>query len=113
MAVVNLNQKKKFDRFSRLRFYDIVRDANMNKVRLGMKNRNFINRVIQQVRYQNWKIPSKMEYRPDLISNFFYGTPQLWWLIQEFNQFYRMPQDFYADRTIKIPDSNQIISELL
>lgn len=113
MATVNLNQKKRFDRFSRLRFYDIVTDDLIRKARLGMKDRNFINRLIDQVAHQNWKIPNKMEFRPDLISNFFYGTPQLWWLIQEYNQFFRMPQDFYAERVIKIPDSNQVISLLL
>lgn len=109
----NLNQKKRFDRFSRLRFYDIVTDERLRKYRIGMKDRNFINNIIQQVEWQNWKIPTKWEFRPDLISNFFYGTPKLWWLLQEYNQFFRMPQDFYADRVIKVPDSNQVVSLLL
>ena len=113
MAKVNLNQKKKFDRFSRLRFYDIIQDDRISKYRLGMKDRNFINNLIQQVEHTSWKIPNTMEFRPDLISNFFYGTPLLWWLIQEYNQFFRVPQDFYVDRVIKIPDSNQVISLLL
>lgn len=113
MATTNLNQKKKYGRFSRLRFYDIVEDSVERKFRLGTKNKNFTNKILTAVPYTSWKIPAKWEYRPDLIANYFYGTPELWWLLQEYNQFFRMPQDFYVDRLIKIPDSNQVISLLL
>lgn len=110
---INLNQKKRFDRFSRLRFYDIIQSEKQKKYRFGMKDRTFINKLIGYANDRKWKIPPKWEYRPDLISNYFYGTSQLWWVLQEYNQFFRMPQDFYADRVIKIPDSNQVISLLL
>ena len=30
-------------------------------------------------------VPAGYEHRPDLISNLFYGTPNLWWLILETN----------------------------
>lgn len=113
MASNLINQKKKYGRYSRLRHYDLVRDAELKKIRLGLKNRTFINRAIQRVSYTPWKIPNKWEYRPDLISNYFYGTPQLWWILQEYNQFFRVPQDFFTDRLIKIPDADQIESLLL
>jgi hypothetical protein len=111
MAV--FNQKKVYGNFSRLRHYELVLDESSNKIRLGMKNQAFINNVKAAVSYQNWKIPPKFEYRPDLISHYFYGTPELWWVIVEFNEFFRVPQDFYADRLIKIPNANQLTSLLL
>jgi len=113
MATTSLKQKKVYDTFSRLRFYDIVWDDKMGKVRLGMKQTTFINNVKNLVTHQNWKIPAKYEYRPDLISNFFYGTPQLWWVLVEYNEFFKVPQDFYADRLIMIPDANQLTSLLV
>jgi hypothetical protein len=113
MATTSLKQKKVYDNFSRLRFYDIVWDDRIDKVRLGMKDRNFINTVKAQVQYQNWKIPNRYEYRPDLISNYFYSTPTLWWVLVEYNEFFRVPQDFYADRLIKVPDANQLTSLLI
>jgi len=111
--MATLNQKRIYRNFSRLRFYDLVLDDRINKVRLGMKDQNFINNVKTTVSHQNWKIPPKHEYRPDLISHFFYGTPELWWVIAEYSEFFRVPQDFYADRLIKIPNANELTSTLL
>jgi hypothetical protein len=85
----------------------------MDRYRIGMKRKAFINKMKAEVGYKYWKIPFKYEYRPDLISARWYGTPELWWVIQEYNDFFRMPQDFYVNRMIKIPDSDQTISLLL
>jgi len=109
----NLNQKRNFKQFSRLRFYDIVVDEKTDKYRIGMKKRTFINNLKANATYTKWKIPYKFEYRPDLISDYWYGTPELWWVIQEYNDFFRVPQDFYTDRLIKISDPDQTVSMLL
>ena len=109
----NLNQKRQFKQFSRLRFYDIINDEILDRYRIGMKKKSFINRLKREVTYQYWKIPYKYEFRPDLVSTHWYGTPELWWILQEYNDFFRMPQDFYIDRLIKIPDADQVISLLL
>ena len=44
------------------------------------------------------------EYRPDLVSNQFYGVTDFWWQIMEFNQIYDV-FDFKAGVTIRIPSS--------
>lgn len=111
--MANLNQKKKYGRYSRLRNYNLIYDTDAGKIRIGLKKNAFMNRLKFRVGYTPWKIPNKWEYRPDMISNFFYGTPQLWWIIQEYNDFSKGFQDFYTDRLIKIPDSDQIMSLLL
>jgi hypothetical protein len=113
MATTNINQKKNFGMFSRLRFYNLVKDENSNRIRIGKKDESFIRSVKNLVDYEEFKITPQVEYRPDLISSMFYGTPHLWWVIQEYNNFVRMPQDFYVDRVIKIPDSDQLTSLLI
>lgn len=113
MASRKVNKTKNYGTYSRLRFYPLVQDDSDNKIRIGMKNKNFINKVITQVDYSVYRIPPAYEYRPDLISVEFYGTPHLWWVIQEYNRFFRVPQDFYVDRLIKIPDSNELTSLLI
>jgi hypothetical protein len=44
------------------------------------------------------------EYRPDLVSNQFFGVPDFWWQIMEYNQIYDI-FDFKAGITIRIPAS--------
>jgi hypothetical protein len=109
----SLKQKKAFDMFSRLKHYDIVLDEEENKIRLGMKDMNFINNVKNQVDYTSWKIKNQYEYRPDLIAHLFFGNSRLWWVIVEYNEFFDGPKDFYTDRVIKIPDPDQVVSLLL
>lgn len=111
MSIV-INQKS-YGRFSRLRWYDIVIDEDTKKNRIGLRSVDFINRMKINVNYRFWKIPAKYEYRPDLISNYHYGTPDLSWAISAYNNFFHPFKDFWADRRIKIPDSNQLLALLL
>jgi hypothetical protein len=110
MAII-INQKN-YGRFSRLRWYDLIDDEDGNN-RLGMRNLTFIARLRNTVDYKYWKILPKYEYRPDLIADLHYGAPELSWAITAYNEFFRPIQDYYADRRIKIPDANQLLSLLL
>lgn len=49
-------------------------------------------------------IPSKMEYRPDLVSIEKYGLPDFWWKILEANGM-RDIMDFRAGKTIILPEN--------
>lgn len=49
-------------------------------------------------------IPPGLEYRPDLMSNQAYGTPDFWWRILEVNGMMDV-FDFKAGKTIRIPDN--------
>jgi len=47
-------------------------------------------------------IPPGMEYRPDLVSNKTYGTPDFWWRIMEVNNIFDI-FDFKSGVTIRLP----------
>jgi hypothetical protein len=49
-------------------------------------------------------VTSATEYRPDLISNSFYGFPHLWWKIMEYNGIYDI-FDFKAGVNIRLPQN--------
>lgn len=49
-------------------------------------------------------IPSKMQYRPDLVSKEKYGTVDFWWKIMEVNNIIDI-FDFKAGKTIILPDN--------
>lgn len=48
------------------------------------------------------EITKSYEYRPDLVSNFFYGTSDFWWKIMEYNGMNDILQ-FKAGINIRIP----------
>jgi len=49
-------------------------------------------------------IPPGMAYRPDLVSNDSYGTPDFWWKIMEANNIKDI-YEFKAGITIRIPNN--------
>jgi hypothetical protein len=48
-------------------------------------------------------IPFGFEHRPELISNLFLGTPNLWWVICERNAIFDVFEQLKAGTAIKIP----------
>lgn len=48
-------------------------------------------------------ITKGIEYRPDLVSNEFFGTPDFWWAIMESNKISDI-WEFKAGKTIFLPD---------
>ena len=48
-------------------------------------------------------IPRGFEHRPELISNLFLGTPNLWWVICERNVIFDVFEQLKAGTAIKIP----------
>ena len=51
----------------------------------------------------SYKIPVKFQYRPDLIANYFYGDPTLYWVIVYRNKIINSPEGFETDKIIQIP----------
>jgi hypothetical protein len=47
-------------------------------------------------------VTKKFEYRPDLLSNAVYGTPDYWWRIMEVNKIWDI-YEFRAGLNIRIP----------
>lgn len=109
MAIDNANL---FGRNSRLRFYSIITDEKKNAARLGLRDKRFINRVKNVVDYKLWRIPSRYEFRPDMISYVHYGTPQLWWVVTQVNDVFHPAKELTANKLIKIPNQEQLFSLL-
>lgn len=49
------------------------------------------------------RVPVPHEHRPDLISDLFYGSPDRWWTILQFNGFTDPFEDLPVGKYIKIP----------
>lgn len=56
-----------------------------------------------------FKIPLKMQYRPDLISQSFYGTPKYAWLLAYINNITNTPKGFETGLDIIIPNKSELI----
>lgn len=107
------NSKKSFGLYSRLRFYNTVIDEDKNAIRLGMRNKRFINRLKEQADYTNYNVPAKYAHRPDLIANDFYGSPELWWVITEFNEIFHPAKDLTTNKELRIPNQEDVMNLLI
>jgi hypothetical protein len=54
-----------------------------------------------------YEINPGLNYRPDLVSNNFYGVPDYWWLIMEYNGIYDI-FDFTSGKIIRLPPVTEI-----
>jgi len=63
----------------------------------------FITEGYDSLQYKLAVVPAAMEFRPDMISNFVYGNPSLWWLICSANAIIDPNTELYSGKQIKIP----------
>jgi hypothetical protein len=108
----SINNTVAYDQYSRLRQYPIIFDSLQKVNRLGNKDFTIINTIKQNVTFSQWKITPQYQYRPDSIAFFFYGNPELWWVISGYNSFFNIPQDFYVNRVIMIPSAEGVVATL-
>lgn len=65
--------------------------------------------MLQQISvYTDYQVSSSMEARLDLISNLFYQTPTLWWVIGMYNGITNPIFEVTIGRKLKIPDRNTL-----
>ena len=57
----------------------------------------------------NYKIPIEYQYRPDLIAYKFYNDATLYWVLIYANDFHNSPEDFEANKVIKVPRFERIV----
>ena len=57
---------------------------------------------------KHYEISKEMEYRPDLVSNQFFGVPDFWWRIMEMNHMVDI-LEFRAGRNIILPGSSLLM----
>jgi hypothetical protein len=108
----NVDNENIYGKFSRLRFYNIINDEKSNVVRIGFRDKEII-RELKNLDYTNWKIESKYEYRVDLIANLHYGDPRLWWVITTVNDIFHPFKELEAEKILRIPNVNQLMSILV
>lgn len=96
---------------SRYKFFYDVYNEDIKHNQKGMMEDN-IKELFTSSRDIMYKIPKNEEYRPDLISNRFYGNPKLNWILIYVNEFGNSPADFEEGKVIRIPHYNRVV-ELL
>lgn len=57
---------------------------------------------------QHYEITKDVEYRPDLVSNMFFGAPDFWWRIMELNGMKDI-LEFREGRNIVLPGSSLLV----
>jgi hypothetical protein len=75
---------------------------------MGTKYVMFQNRIRGNVkRYSLLTVGVRHENCPDIIANDYYGTPDLWWVVMQYNGLV-FPEEITTGRTIKIPDVSEV-----
>jgi len=100
-----------YGKYSRLRYYKLINDERINAVRIGMRDKDIKSRI-GNFNYSYWKIEAKYQYRADLIANLHYGDPRLWWIITIANDISHPFKELEIEKTLKIPNVNQVMAFL-
>jgi len=58
-----------------------------------------------------YTVPQAGEGRMDLISQQFYGTPELWWAIAQVNNLNDPLVGFVANQTVRVPTKERLAAE--
>lgn len=57
-------------------------------------------------------ITQELLHRPDLLSSQYYGTPELWWVIYEFNGILDPLFDVQIGSILRIPELNRVLEAI-
>lgn len=57
-------------------------------------------------------VPQHLTKRPDLISNLAYGTPDLWWVIYEFNGIKDPLFELQTGTVLRIPSIDRVLEAI-
>lgn len=93
---------------SRYKFFEDVYSEDINHMQKGMLEVD-LKSLFQTNEDVMYEIPKEQEYRPDLISQKFYGNPKLYWILVYVNQFGNSPEDFKEGTVIRIPHYNRVV----
>jgi len=61
---------------------------------------------------QYYQIPIEYQYRPDLISQKFYGSTRLHWIITFINDISNSPSDYSTGKILRIPIKERVYQAL-
>lgn len=92
---------------SKMKNYTIIYDDKMQTTRLGFyKNKIKDQKISSSSQY--YTVDLSTQYRIDLISLEFYGTPIYDWVIKDANNISDPIKDLYVGRKLIIPDLNVV-----
>ncbi len=98
--------------YSRFQFFPDAWNDLIQHTQKGIVNTADLKIRIGETNFQLYEIPLAFKYRPDLISQEFYGTGDLYWVLTYINDINNSPEGYYTGRVIKIPNPKKI-SELV
>lgn len=96
---------------SRYKYYDTVWNKALNTKYKGFSNVDFVE-LFSSTDDIVYTIPLEFNYRPDLIANYFYGNPKLYWVLIFVNSISDSPEGFEAGKEIKIPSYTKVVEAL-
>jgi hypothetical protein len=94
--------------YSRFQYFPDVWNDDIQHTQQGIVDTKDLKERIDQSDSTLYEIPLSYSYRPDLISQEFYGTGDLHWVITYINDISDSPQGYYPQRVIKIPNPKRI-----
>lgn len=92
---------------------NLSRESNIQTDEYGvdpLKDRGFI-AIKNVLKYENFTVTSDVAGRPDLISDKYYNTVDLWWVILAFNGISDV-RGLTSGVIIKVPNYSELISKL-
>lgn len=98
--------------YSRFQFFPDVWSDVIQHTQKGILDTADLKLKIEEDGVQLYEIPLSFKYRPDLISQEFYGTGDLHWILTYINNINDSPEGYYTGKVIKIPSPKRI-SELV
>lgn len=93
---------------SRYKFYYDIYNEDINHTQKGLVEED-IKELLKSDSDVMYEIPKFEEFRPDLISQRFYGEPKLYWVLVFVNEFSSSPEDFEEGVVIRVPHYNRVI----
>ena len=62
--------------------------------------------------WTEYRVPAEMGYSPEFVSQLFYNTVDLWWIICRFNGIIDVHSEFLPGTLIRVPDQSQVLAYL-
>jgi hypothetical protein len=93
---------------SRYKFFEDIYNEDINHLQKGMLETD-LKTLFETDEDVMYEVPKEEEFRPDLISQRFYGNPKLYWILVYVNQFGNSPEDFEEGTVIRVPHYNRVV----
>ena len=98
--------------YSRFSLFPDVWNDEIQHTQQGIIDTKRLKRKLNSAPYILYKIPIAYKFRPDLISQEFYGSGKLYWILTYINDINDSPAGFDVLKIIKIPNP-KLVSELI